>query len=214
MQRSVVFGGLLGALLGGLIGAGLGAMTVDINRVLIGLATGLLLGCLMGVMTAALTVKTAGTTGGIGVGYFTGMILGGVFGMLLGALIPASFWKVGFPELGSLMISRFESVVHISFLFSVLAAIVGVWVGGRNLVSSELKPLKHETIDQYDLVEIIQVPEGYQGIIDLGDIGIVLEIDDNESFEIECVQPDGSYKWLETLNSRYIRLKQKIPDNM
>lgn len=213
-----MFGGLVGALLGGLIGAGLGAITGDLSGILIGLTIGLLSGCAMGALTAALTVKTAGTTGGIGVGYFTGMILGGVFGLLLGVLIPASLWKelyaARFPLLGGLMVSRFESVIHISFLFSVLAAIVGVWVGGRNLVSSELEPRKHVTIDQYDLVEIIQVPEGYQGIIDIGDIGIVLEIDDNESFEIECIQPDGSYKWLETLNSRYVRLKQKIPDNM
>jgi hypothetical protein len=61
---------------------------------------------------------------------------------------------------------------------------------------------------------VILVPENHAGVIDIGDIGVVTEIDDNESFEIECLWPDGSYKWLATLNTKYIRLKQKIPDNM
>src|SRR5512135_1380592 len=66
-------------------------------------------------------------------------------------------------------------------------------------------------IDQYDLVEIIQVPEEYQGIINLGDVGAVVEKYDDENFEIECVQPDSSCKWLVTLNIQEIRLKSKDP---
>ena len=54
-------------------------------------------------------------------------------------------------------------------------------------------------INQYDLVEVIQVPEEYEGVIDIGDIGVVVEKYDDENFEIECVKPGGSYKWLETL---------------
>src|SRR5215212_576154 len=66
-------------------------------------------------------------------------------------------------------------------------------------------------INQYDLVEIIEVPEKYVGVIDIGDIGVVVEKHDERSFEIECIQPGGSYKWLETLPIQYIRLKSKDP---
>jgi hypothetical protein len=66
-------------------------------------------------------------------------------------------------------------------------------------------------INQYDLVEIIQVPEKYVGVIDLGDIGVVVEKYDEYNFEIECIQPGGSYKWLERLNIQYVRLKSKDP---
>src|SRR5678816_853978 len=68
-----------------------------------------------------------------------------------------------------------------------------------------------EKINQYDLVEIIQVPEKLQGVIDLGDIGVVVEKYDNQNFLIECVQPGDSYKWLKPLNIKYIRLKSKDP---
>lgn len=112
------------------------------------------------------------------------------------------------------MPGRFGSAMFMSFLLSILATIVGVWIGGQNLVPTKLEASMPERIDQYDLVEVILVPETHKGIIDIGDIGVVVEIDDNESFEIECIRPDGSYKWLETLNTKYIRLKQKIPDNM
>ena len=63
---------------------------------------------------------------------------------------------------------------------------------------------KHDKINQYDFVEIIQVPEEYEGMIDIGDIGVVIEKHSEESFEIECLTPDGSYKWLETLHRRYL----------
>ena len=218
MQRSVVFGGLLGAIVGASIGGALGALTMTLSAIVTGLLIGPALGILTGALTAALTARIAGTTGGIGVGYFTGMIFGGLFGMLVAGLTPSTVWErassAGLPILSGLMVSRFETAIHISFLFSVLAAIVGVWVGGRNLVSTRREIAKHDNIDQYDLVEIVQVPVEYQGIIEVGDIGVVLEIDDNESFEIECVRPDGSYKWLATLHSRYIKLNRKIPDNM
>lgn len=68
-----------------------------------------------------------------------------------------------------------------------------------------------EVIDQYDLVEVIQVPEQYEGVIDIGDMGVVVEKYDDENFEIECVQPGGTYKWLEPLHIRYIRLRSKDP---
>jgi hypothetical protein len=66
-------------------------------------------------------------------------------------------------------------------------------------------------INQYDLVEIIQVPEKYVGVIDVGDVGVVVETYDHNNFVIECIQPGGSYKWLETLNIQYVRLKSKDP---
>jgi hypothetical protein len=191
---------------------------MTLNGILVGLLIGLVLGGVTGALTAALTVKTAGRTGGIGVGYFTGMLFGAIFGMILGALIPPSLrmsaTTEGLSMFEVLMPGRFGSAMFMSFLLSILATIVGVWVGGRNLIPTTLEVKQPDRIDQYDLVEVILVPEKHEGIIDVGDIGVVVEIDDNESFEIECIRPDGSYKWLETLNSRYIRLKQKIPDNM
>jgi ABC-type microcin C transport system permease subunit YejE len=48
------------------------------------------------------------------------------------------------------------------------------------------------------------VPKNLEGVIDIGDIGVVVEKYDEDNFEIECVTPDGSYKWLEKLNRRYI----------
>lgn len=68
-----------------------------------------------------------------------------------------------------------------------------------------------DKINQYDLVEIIQVPEKLEGVIDLGDIGVVVEKYDEKTFQIECIQPGGSYKWLKPLNIKYIRLKSKDP---
>jgi hypothetical protein len=218
MQKSMRLGALIGAIFGGVIGAGAGAITMTFRGILVGLMIGLLIGVVTGVITAVLTVKTAGTTGGIGVGYFTGMLFGAMFGMILGAFIPMALWTSvlanGLPLLGRLVMSRVETIMHISFLLSVLAAIVGVWVGGKNLVPRNLSVAKQDRIDQYDLVEIVVVPEQYNGLIDVGDIGVAVEIYEHEDFEIECVNPDGSYKWLATLNSRYIRLKSKIPDNM
>jgi hypothetical protein len=218
MRNSVVFGSLLGGVFGALLGAAFGAITGNLNGILTGLVIGLMLGSVTGGLTAALTVKTAGTTGGIGVGYFTGMVFGAVLGLILGLLIPTSLWvrvhTAALPVLDGLMISRFETVIHISFLFSILATVVGVWVAGKNLLPTRLTANAHERIDQYDLVEIVYVPEMHRGVIDVGDIGIVVEIYDDDNFEIECVRPDGSYKWLKTLNSRYVTLKHKIPDNM
>jgi hypothetical protein len=139
MKKSIILGVALGASFGALIGVGLGAITRSLNGILIGLVIGLLLGMVTGALTAALTVKTAGTTGGLGIGYFTGMLFGGVFGMLLGALIPASLrmraHTEGLPVLDALMMGRFETAVLASFTLSILATIVGVWIGGKNLVS-------------------------------------------------------------------------------
>jgi hypothetical protein len=218
MRKSILLGTLLGAVFGGLIGAGLGATTLTFNGILIGALSGSILGLVTGALTAALTVKTAGTQGGIGVGYFTGMVFGGVFGMLLGLLIPTSLRTSantgGFPMLDALMIGRFETAMLTSFLLSALATMVGAWVAGKNFIPRDAKAEARSRIDQFDLVEVIGVPEHHEGLIDVGDIGAVLEIYDNGDFEIECLRPDGSYKWLETLNRRYVRLKSKIPDNM
>ena len=138
-QTSIVWGIVIGAVFGTLMGVGLGAITRSLNGIFIGMIIGLILGVMTGALTAALTVKTAGTTGGIGVGYFTGMIFGGVFGMILGALIPASLrmraHTEGLPLLDALMAGSFETAVLSSFLLSILATIVGVWIGGKNLVS-------------------------------------------------------------------------------
>lgn len=143
MQRSMRLGAVIGTTFGALIGAGVGAITTTLNGILLGTLIGLVFGVVTGALTAALTVKTAGTTGGVGVGYFTGMVFGGVFGLTLGALIPPSLrmsaHTEGLPVLDALMMGRFETAILTSFLLSVLATIVGAWVGERNLVPRDLK---------------------------------------------------------------------------
>ena len=143
MQRSILFGMVIGAMFGALIGAGLGALTMTLNGVLLGLVIGLVSGAVTGALTAAVTVKTAGGTGGIGVGYFTGMLFGGIFGILIGALLPTSLrmsmHTEGLPMLDALTRGRFETATLIGFLFSILGAIVGTWIGGRNLIPRNLK---------------------------------------------------------------------------
>ncbi|HJS20784.1 MAG TPA: hypothetical protein VJ785_18705 [Anaerolineales bacterium] len=142
-QKSIRSGAFLGAIFGGLMGAGFGAITMTLNGILIGLVIGLVLGVVTGALTAALTVRTAGTTGGIGAGYFTGMIFGGVFGMIIGALIPTSLrmraQTEGMPMLDALMMGRFETAILTGFLLSILATIVGVWIGGKNLAQGNLR---------------------------------------------------------------------------
>jgi hypothetical protein len=142
-RKSIILGTAIGATFGALIGGGLGAITRNLNGILIGLVIGLILGVVTGALTAALTVKLAGTTGGIGVGYFTGMVFGGVFGMILGALIPTplrmSAHTEGLPMLDALMMGRFETAILTGFLLSILATIVGVWIGGKNFVPRNLK---------------------------------------------------------------------------
>jgi hypothetical protein len=52
------------------------------------------------------------------------------------------------------------------------------------------------------------------GVIDVGDIGIVVDKYDDKNFEIECGKEDGSYKWLEPLNNRYFKLRRKDPNGI
>jgi hypothetical protein len=143
MRNSVVLGSVIGAGVGALIGAGLGAITGSLDAVLIGLGIGVMLGLVTGALTAALTVKTAGTTGGVGVGYYTGMVFGGAFGLVLGALTPTplrmSANTEDLPVLDALAMGRFETAILAGFILSILATIVGVWVGGRNYVPRNVK---------------------------------------------------------------------------
>ena len=68
-----------------------------------------------------------------------------------------------------------------------------------------------EEINPYDLIEIIDIPEQYEGIMDIGDIGVVVEKIDNKNFIVECVQPGGTTKWLEKISARYLRLRSRDP---
>lgn len=142
-RMSIILGAVIGAIFGTLIGGGLGAITRSLNGIFVGLLIGLILGVVTGALTAALTVKIAGTTGGIGVGYFIGMLFGGIFGMIIGALIPTSLrmsaHTEGLPVLDALMMGRFETAILTSFLLSILATIVGVWIGGKNHIPRNLK---------------------------------------------------------------------------
>jgi hypothetical protein len=143
MRTSIPYGTVLGAGVGALTGLGLGAITMSLTGILIGLGIGLILGAITGAGSAALTVKTAGTTGGVGVGYFTGMLFGGALGSILGALVPTSLRMSantqGLPVLDALMMGRFETAVLAGFFLSILATIVGVWIGGKNYVPRNKK---------------------------------------------------------------------------
>lgn len=68
-----------------------------------------------------------------------------------------------------------------------------------------------EKIEEFDLVEIIKIPRGQKGIVDIGDVGTVLDKYNDTNFEVECGKPDGSYKWLMPLHIRYLKLKSKDP---
>jgi hypothetical protein len=143
LRSSIILGTLIGAGAGALTTGALGAITKNLNGIFIGLVIGLLLGGVTGSLTAALTVKTAGTTGGVGVGYYTGMLFGGALGLVIGALVPTS-WRIsahteGLPVLDALAMGRFETAVMMGFFLSILATIVGVWIGGRNFVPRNLR---------------------------------------------------------------------------
>jgi hypothetical protein len=71
--------------------------------------------------------------------------------------------------------------------------------------------MDENVINQYDLVEVIEVPEKYVGMIDLGDIGVVIEKYDDQRLEVECIQSGGSSKWSAALNIENVRLKSKDP---
>lgn len=143
MQKSMTLGAAVGAMSGMVIGSGLGALTGSLSGMWIWLMIGLSAGAVTGVLTGALTARIAGTSGGIGVGYFTGMIFGGMFGMILGMLIPDSLRinanTQGIPVLDALVMGRFETATLSSFLLSVLAAVVGSWIGGKNVEEQNSK---------------------------------------------------------------------------
>lgn len=67
------------------------------------------------------------------------------------------------------------------------------------------------TIDQYDLVEVIDVPAKYAGVMDIGDVGVVLEKHDGHIFDVECIELGGAHKWLATLHIGHIQLKSRDP---
>ncbi len=66
-------------------------------------------------------------------------------------------------------------------------------------------------IDRYDLVEVIEVPEKYAAVMNVGDIGVVLETHDGHIYDVECAGPGGTQKWLATLHVEHIQLKSRDP---
>ena len=75
-------------------------------------------------------------------GAYTGMLFGALFGGILGAFIPDSF-RASVATLQMLIFDvltqrKFEIAVMLSFLVSLVSAMVGAWVGGRNLKPRDL----------------------------------------------------------------------------
>ena len=68
-----------------------------------------------------------------------------------------------------------------------------------------------EQINQYDLVEIVQVPYEHQGLIQVGDVGLVIQKYDDRNFEVERVGVESHIKWQAALNAQYLRLHSRDP---
>lgn len=66
-------------------------------------------------------------------------------------------------------------------------------------------------INQYDLVEVVDVPEQYSDVMDVGDVGVVLENHDGHIFDVECIEPGGAPKWMAKLHVEHIQLKSRDP---
>lgn len=140
--KSSLFGAGLGAFFGALLGAATGALSGMWSGAVFGIIAGILLGILTGALTGALTVRTAGTTGGVSTGAYTGMFFGALLGGVLGIFIPESFrasvLALDILILNVIMQGRFEMVILLVFLLSILATAVGAWIGGRNLKARNL----------------------------------------------------------------------------
>ena len=140
--KSTLFGMGLGGLFGALIGAATGALSASWDGIQFGAISGIIFGAWSGALTGALIVRTVGTTGGVSIGAYTGMAFGAIFGGILGFFIPDSF-RADVASLNILILQvmtqgRFETAMLLSFLLSVIATIVGAWVGGRNLKAREI----------------------------------------------------------------------------
>jgi hypothetical protein len=141
--KSSIFGAGLGLGFGLLIGIITGSLSASWSGVLFGAIAGAMLGLLTGSLTGALTVWTAGHTGGVSSGAYTGMVFGALLGGVLGIFIPDSF-RTGIADLNILLLQvltqgRFETAVLLSFLNTLIATMVGSWIGGRNLIKRNLK---------------------------------------------------------------------------
>lgn len=71
--------------------------------------------------------------------------------------------------------------------------------------------MEGSAINQYDLVEVIDVPEQYADVMDVGDVGVVLQNHDGHIFDVECIEPGGTHKWLARLHVEHIQLKSRDP---
>jgi hypothetical protein len=144
-MKSSLFGGLLGIFFGAILGAVTGALSASWSGVQFGALWGIAFGVLTGALTGALTVRTAGTTGGVSTGAYTGMLFGALLGVL-GVFIPeafrASVLALDILILTVIMQGRFEMVVLLMFLLSIIGTAVGAWVGGRNLAARDLNAAK------------------------------------------------------------------------
>lgn len=141
--KSSNFGAIAGMGFGILIGALTGALTSSWDGIQFGIIVGIVLGLLTGSLTGALTVRVAGRTGGVSTGAYTGMVFGAILGGVLGIFIPDSF-RASVATLHILVLDvltqgRFETAALLSFQISILATMVGAWVGGRNLQPRNLE---------------------------------------------------------------------------
>ena len=61
----------------------------------------------------------------------------------------------------------------------------------------------------YDVVEVISLPRDVSNLVSEGDEGTVLMVYEdgigNKAYEVECVLPNGTNKWLHTFERRHLR---------
>lgn len=60
-------------------------------------------------------------------------------------------------------------------------------------------------LEEYDVVKVLAVPESKEDYISIGDIGTIVFVYSDDTFEVECVIKDGSTKWLAKFPRRFIK---------
>ena len=63
-------------------------------------------------------------------------------------------------------------------------------------------------LKEFDIIEVLAVPESDRDIVSVGDVGTVVFVYSNDAFEVKCVMDDGSTKWLVKFPRNFIKYVQ------
>ena len=67
-------------------------------------------------------------------------------------------------------------------------------------------------LKEYEVVRVVST-SNKKNSVEVGDVGTILMIFDSSeetAYEVECVLPDGSSKWIETLNRNQLRYEPEL----